>query len=258
MKIRIEYSIVSPGTEKYIKKGYMGISTTLNGKRKIYDCDHGIKEVDIDLRGMEFLDKYNIKNIAFSRFELISEFIWDRVNINNSDSILILGLGSVGIGSLINFLDKGKNKIDIYIRNSSDIEKNIICNINSKYKTNISIIDEINYNYNYFIDTTGASEVLKKVFLGCNPFSNIILLGTAREEKYNISPLLCHRKNLLILGVHEFNGVLNEKREEKYEKILNKNVNNEIIDEIVSIVKYNKYKGINRRVNLIEVYSYDI
>lgn len=256
MKRKIEFSIISPGTEKYIKTGYMAVSVLEDDKtRKIYDCDHGITEVDKDLRNMSFFGNYEIENIAFSRFELISNLIHKRINLCKNDKYLLLGFGSLGIATLINFIENGFDNIDIFIRNKSEREVNAINLINEKYKKNIRLIDTINYDYNVYIDTTGSSKILKEIIESAIFFSTFLILGTPREESFLINPLLIHRNNHTVIGIHEFNGVSIKQREEMFEELLKKNSTNSIIKNFVTIKPYLQN---NKRTNFIEVYKYDL
>lgn len=257
MKTKIDFSIISPGTEKYSKTGYMAVSVSLTGKiRKIYDSDHGITDVESNTRNIKFTDNYEIENVAFSRFELISDLIHERINFKRKNKYLLFGFGSLGIATLINFIEKGFVNFDVFIRNISKKDTNAINIINEKYKINIKLINKINFEYDVYIDTTGSSNILETIIESSKAISTIIILGTPREEKYFINPLLIHRNNLTVIGNHEFNGICNKIREKKFENLLKKNSTNNIIKEFVTIKPY--LSGNNNRENFIEVYKYDI
>lgn len=256
MKVKIDFSIISPGTERYSKTGYMAVSASQKGKiRKIYDYDHGITEVDNDLRNMKFSDNYDIENIAFSRFELISDLIHKRVSLSKGDKYLLLGFGSLGIATLINFLEKGFKNIDIFVRNINKKDIFAIKIIEKKYKKSLRLVDKIIFDYNVYIDTTGSSKILKELFESSKVFSTFIILGTPREESYFINPLLIHRNNLTVIGNHEFNGISNNLRDEMFEKLLKKNSTNDIIKKFVTVKPYLYH---SKRTNFIEVYKYDL
>lgn len=257
MKVKIDYSIISYGTEKYNKSGYMAVSVPLTDNIcRIYDSDHGITQVNSDFRNLQFKNKYEIENVAFSRFELISELVHERIIFDKQKKFLLLGFGSLGITCLINFIKKDIKNFSIYIRKIDQNHINAVNIINNKYKVKIQITDKLNFNYDYFIDTSGSSSLIEKVVLSTKECTSLILLGTPREEKYLINPLLIHRKNLSIIGAHEFSGISKQQREKKFEKLLYVNSKNMIINNFVTIKKYSNKKS--ERKNFIEVYKYDL
>ena len=116
-KLKIEYTIISRGTEKYGSKGYMGISEVKKGKRYFVLSKHYEKEVKTLKDSFEFDDIYNIENITLSRFEIIPKITLDNKKDFINERIIICGLGNVGFASLIYLLDLGYKEIDILINN---------------------------------------------------------------------------------------------------------------------------------------------
>ena len=115
----VDYSIISKGTEKDTGKGYMAVSKDINGKKCIFDSDHGITYVNEFRHPLWFKSDYNIYNIAFSRFQLISEIYLSKNKL--SDNIGIVGLGGVGFALLINLLDRKYKNISLYIKKNDYI-----------------------------------------------------------------------------------------------------------------------------------------
>ena len=255
MNVKIKYSIISRGTEKYIKHGYMGVSYPINKKQYILDVDHGIINSEINDRSLEFdADKYSISNISFSRFELIPELFLKRFKI--SDNILILGLGSLGIASLVALLSNGYKKISIYTKKLfnelNDLEK--------YYNIKLNIVNKIEDQYNTYIDTTGNSTLLSELFDKIGYMRNVILLSTPRDNTFLINPLMINRKSLTINGFHELNGVKRSERLLTYNKILKKNLTLEnILNKFVTIYDYNDKiveQLIENKSNYINVIRY--
>lgn len=213
MRVKTEYSIISKGTEKYLKKGYISISYSKDGFRYIQDIDHGKIYSEPNNHSLKLRDNYSIENIALSRFEMIPELLLTRIHFK--DNILICGMGCVGYATINNLIDKGyktitvlKNKYDIFVDN---------------FKIKINIVTGITSNYNTYIDTTGNSDILKKIFMNINNMGCVIILGTPRDEDYQISPLVINRKNLSIYGGHEINGYNQIVRNEVFMNLLEKN-----------------------------------
>lgn len=255
MNVKIKYSIISRGTEKYIKHGYMGVSYPVNKKQYILDIDHGIINSEINDRSLEFkADKYSISNISFSRFELIPELFLKRFKIR--DNILILGLGSIGIASLVALLSKGYKKINIYTKKVFN-DLNVL---EKYYNTELNIVNKIEDRYNTYIDTTGSSTLLNELFDKIGYMKNIILFSSPRDNDFLINPLIINRKSLTINGFHELNGIERRERLLTYNKILEKNLILEnILNKFVTIYDYNDKiieKLIENKGNYIDVIRY--
>lgn len=253
----IEYSIVSRGTEKSGSKGYISITKPINKERYLIVQDHKERFITTYKDSLN-CHKYDIYNIAFSRFEIIPTLALSKINYK--DNILLCGIGNIGITSLIYMLDKGYKKIDIY---ANDIKKyivEIIKKINKKYQSKVKIIKEIKKEYETYVDTTGSDNVLEQIFKDIKLNKIVFLIGTPRENKYKIEPLLIHRNNLIIVGGHELRGISKEERVEIFEKNLKRNKKNDLIKEIVNINNYkeNILEQLLREKNhFIEVIKYD-
>ena len=137
--------------------------------------------------------------------------------------------------------------------------KSMIRKLNKRYDSNIKLVDEIEEHETY-IDTTGVSSVIEMIFKDIKTFKTIFLIGTPRESKYFIDPLLIHRNNLMVIGGHELRGVEKTDRVELFEKLLKVNSSNELIKQIVHINRYKKdiFENILKEKNhFIEVVKYD-
>lgn len=115
-KISIEYSIVSRGTERYNNCGYMAISGICDSYRYILNVDHNIRTATLSEGYLKAKSRYEISNIVFSRFQLITALFFERHKDKIDDNILILGLGNVGVSCLIYLIDKGFQNITVYVR----------------------------------------------------------------------------------------------------------------------------------------------
>lgn len=252
--MKIKYSILSRGTEKYVGHGYMAISEPKNGKQYIFDLDHNILDTNEMKNKLSFPSNFSINNIVFSRFELISELLFRRVLIQ--DNILICGLGSVGIACLINLLEHGYKKIFIYSKNPfHNLEL-----IEKMYDVKLMQVDKIDDSYKSYIELTGDSLVLKKIIESVSSLKDIVILSTPRDQNYFIDPLTINRKNLTIYGGHELIGYSDEFRNNVFSDLLRSNTKIEnLIKHFISFHNFSSKKLeelLNKKENYIDVFKY--
>lgn len=255
----IEYTIVSRGTEKYGSKGYMGITRIIKDSRLFLLSKHYDKYIDTYKDSFEIPIKYNIENIAFSRFELMSAITIEKLKNVLKDNILIIGLGNLGFTCLFYMLKLGYKKIKVLTRNVKQYQLEAIRNLEKRFNVEIEFTEKYS-NYETYIDATGSSDVIKNVIENANNGSCIVLIGTPREEKYFINPLDINRKSLFIFGGHELNGHTEAERNRMFFDLLEENVE-ENFSEFINIYKSNKNiveNILNKKENIIEVIKYDI
>lgn len=256
----IEYTIVSRGTEKNGSQGYMGVTAIKNNKRLFLLSKHFDKYIDTYKDCFEISSDYTIQNIAISRFELMSALTLKNVLPLIKDDILITGFGNIGFTCLLYLLDNKYKNINVISRDVKDYQRNAIKKLNKMYSANINFVTDYSKYYNTYIEATGSSEVIKSIFENTTNNSNIILIGTPREEKYLLNPLDINRKSLKVIGAHELNGHTIDDRKELYIELLEKNKSKNL-SSFVSI--YNERDGIREKIlkdkeNFIEVIKYEI
>lgn len=261
-KLKIEYTIISRGTERYGSKGYMGVTESLDKKRYFVLVNHYEKYIQTLRDSFCFNDEYTIENVTLSRFELIPKLVLQHKLGFVKERMLIYGLGSVGFATLIYLLDLGYKKIDVCVKDSSSKIIYAINDLNIKYKSSINIVNGITENYNTYIEATGSSDAIENIFKNVQDNSVIFLIGTPRENKYLINPLDIHRKNLEIFGGHELNGHNWEERNKAFIELLIKN-EDKYLGDFVNIYDYNVNSDILPKVhkkkrNFFEVIRYDI
>ncbi|MDD6387796.1 MAG: PHP domain-containing protein [Bacilli bacterium] len=256
-KREIDYSIISRGTEKNGSKGYMSVSKIIDGYRYLLVQDHKEKNIVSFKDSLNCYD-YDIYNIAFSRFELIPHLVLNRNNFK--DNILICGLGNVGLTTLVYLLDNNYKIIDIY---TNDLNKYVIDGIkilNKNFDIKLNLVEKIDKEYNTYIDTTGASSVLKNIFENIKFNKDIFLIGTPRESKFLIDPLLIHRNNLRIIGGHELRGIDKKTRQDTFKELLQTNKNKKYLNRLINITQYDEgiiERKLQNKSNFIEVIKYD-
>lgn len=253
----IEYSVISRGTEKSGSKGYMSISKKIDDSRYLLVQDHKEKCI-VSFKDSLKCFNYDINNIAFSRFELIPTLVLNRNTFK--DNILITGLGNIGITTLIHLLDNNYKDIDVYTNDFSEYVIKGIKILNEKYNVNINLVDKMNKEYNTYIDTTGVSEVLENIFKDIKFNKDIFLIGTPRESKFLIDPLLIHRNNLRIIGGHELRGIDKFLRQYTFKELLEKNSNKDYLNKLITISKYEEdiiKRKLETKSNFIEIIKYD-
>ena len=251
--MKINYSIVSRGTEKYNNHGYMAISFDKeNGY--LFNSDHMTTNLTVKNDTLIFKNNYSISNIAISRFAIISRILLERVNVK--DNILICGLGNVGFSLLLELLKMGYKNISVYSRSIA----NDLSELENNYSVKINITNKITNKFNTYIDTTGSSTILSTVFNTVSPLSMIIILSTPREEKFLINPLMINRKSLSIYGAHEIFGVDLEFRKKLYNEILEENKSIEkLLNKYIDIHTYSEKELTNiknKKSNFIDILKY--
>ncbi len=262
-EVNIDYSIISRGTEKYTNQGYMAISEIIDSYRYIMNINHNVKKGSLNNNCLKAKACYSIENIVFSRFQLITALAFERFKNIINDNILILGMGNLGISCLIYLLDNEFKSITIYVREKNNRILELLRLIKKEYRVNVTIITDINLicekKFNTFIDTTGDSFVLKDIFNYSIYNSLIIILSTPRDEKYLISPLTINRKNLIVVGGHEINGISKVNRQKSYEQLLYNNKNKDYLKKFVNVHSYselNLRKIKNSKSNFIDMFKY--
>jgi threonine dehydrogenase-like Zn-dependent dehydrogenase len=239
---KIEFSIISRGTEKEGgSKGYMAV-TEFNKGRYIIPIPHGIIETACNTDCLRINDNISIEKIAFSRFQLISAIMYKKnANyFNKEDKILVIGSGSVGFTTCMELARQKHKNIFLLLKKDKNIKTNIFreaYGINLKLESDIKKIK----NFNYLIDASGDSDVLREITDLCAPFSTIIILGTPRKNPA-IDSLIIHRKNLHIIGSHEIIGIDNNERNNIFNEILieNKKYPQYLFSEISHIEDYSE------------------
>lgn len=256
-KREIEYSIISRGTEKSGSKGYMSVSKEIDGIRYLLVQDHKEKCI-VSFKDSLNCYTYDINNIAFSRFELIPSLVLNRNSFN--DNILLCGLGNIGITTLVYLLDNNYKNIDIYTNDLSNYVISGIELLKEIYKVNINLVDKIDKEYNTYIDTTGVSSVLENIFENIKFNKDVFLIGTPRESKFLIDPLLIHRNNLRIIGAHEIRGIDKKLRQDTFKELLEINKNKEYLNKLINISPYEDdiiERKLESKSNFIEVIKYE-
>ena len=261
MDVKIDYSIISRGTEKYVNHGYMAISEIVESYRYILNVDHNIKKVTVIDNYLKAKSCYEIDNIVFSRFQLITSLMFSKHKSEIKDGVFIAGVGNVGITCLMYLLDQKFKNITIYVKKVTKKIIDLSRIIYNSYNVEINFTDDLNINtyFNTYIDTTGDSFVINKIFDKSNFNNTIIILSTPRDDKYLISPLLINRKNLVVIGGHELNGVTVQDRQKAFENLLIANANKHFLRKFINIYGFSleKLKKIKtKKSNFIEMFKY--
>jgi len=260
-KINIKYSIVSRGTERYNNSGYMAVSTIVKNNIHILNINHGITNSTLDNSYLKCKAKYSIENISFSRFQLITALMYQKHAKEITDNILILGLGNIGITCLFYLLDKKYKNITLYVKELKPYMNNLENVIMKNYNIQIKFVTQLqNLSlYKTFIETTGNTDILKKIFNDVDCNKKIIIISTPRDDSYLISPLTINRKNLVVIGGHELNGIDKIYKNKTFKKLLRNNNNKKYIKNFINIYDYSikKLKDIKKQKNnFIEIFRY--
>ena len=258
-QLKIEYTIISRGTEKYGSKGYMGVSEKIDGKRFFVLSNHYDKYVNTYKDSFLMNDFYNIETITISRFELISRLAFKEKENFLKEKVLICGFGNVGFSALLHLLKKKIKKIDIFVKDNVYRYEKAVKELNNIFNSEITLLNEIG-QYNTYIESTGSSEAIKHIIENSIPASSIFLLGTPRECEYLFNPLEIHRKNINIFGGHELNGYSWDERNGNFYNLLIENSTLPLKDyvSVYNAQEDTLIKVLNKKENFFEVIKYDI
>lgn len=242
MKLKIEYSVLSPGTERNSKTlGYMDITEEYKTSRFMVPVSHGVQYIDNLEHGL-CCKNFDIANIAISRFQLISTLNFGRLRLKKNAKILICGLGCVGLGAVLELHRLKCQHVDILSQKEN--ASTVLAQINDIF----TVIKNADFNkYDYIIDATGSGIFLTDIIAKIKNFGNIVILGTPRLDK-NVDALLIHRKNITLYGFHEINGFSDDTRNKVFARILKNNV--EISKKLKNIIYYCLYTDKNRKLCL--------
>lgn len=258
-QLKLEYSIISRGTEKYCSKGYMGVSEIIEGKRYFVLANHYDEYVKSYKDAFVIDASFNIETITLSRFELITKLALKGKEDFLQKNFLICGFGNIGFATLLYLLKKGYKKIDILVKGTDKRYEKAVNKLNCQYNSEIALVNEI-IQYNTYIEATGSSKVIKEIIEKSVPNASLFLLGTPRECKYAFNPLEIHRKNINVFGGHELNGHSFEERNEIFLNLLVEN-NKLQLKDYVSIYEAQEdvvNKVLEKKNNFFEVIKYDI
>lgn len=258
-QLKIEYTIISRGTEKYGSRGYMGVSQIIDGNRYFVLANHYDEYVKSYKDSFIINASFNIETITLSRFELITKLALKGKENFVQEKILICGFGNIGFATLIYLLNNGYKKIDILVKDKNNRYEKTVSKLNRQYNSEIAIVNEI-IQCNTYIEATGNSEVIREIVEKGLPNTSLFLLGTPRECKYAFNPLAVHRKNINIFGGHELNGHSFEERNEIFLNLLVEN-NKLQLKDYVSVYEAQEdvvNKVLKKKNNFFEVIKYDI
>lgn len=257
-----KYSVLSRGSEeKGGFKGYIWVGEN-NNNWVITQDEHGILKSEKKAGMLECNGNKNIKSLAIARFQLMAAIMMKKNKkfIDKNSKILLLGLGNVGLGTILELIRNNRKKIYIFLRNKN--KKIIIDEINTKYKTDIKIIYEIEdlKEFDNIIDATGSREVLNAIIDKICNHTNLILMGTPREGP-TINLLNIHRKNIRIIGAHEINGITEKERQKLFSSTL-KFCSRNMLKSLESFIVIHNYtktavkEAIQDRNNIIHIFKY--
>ena len=231
--LQIEYSIISPGTERAGQsKGYMAITEPYNGSRYMLALEHSVSTSEKMEKALKCYD-YTIENIAISRFELISSLNIKRLKFSENAKILLCGFGPVGFGAMLAL--KKKNCKNVSILST----KNNVCEIIKALKADFKVVKNAEFEeYDVVIDATGDGNFLRRIIKKAKLFTKIVILGTPRKNNL-INALEIHRKNISVFGAHEINGFSQNIRNKVFHRLLQENV--DIAQKLCYFIEYNPF-----------------
>ncbi len=238
--MKIDYNIISKGTERSGSKGYMAVSEKIAGKRYLMPLAHEVRESKLTKDFLIIKKDITEFEVAIARFRLISELFLSKHSFKKNSKILVYGAGCVGYGLLTNLYTRGYYDVHYTTRKTKPFHL-----YEWKETSKVDITD-----YDIIFDTTGHNEVVENIINNAKPMTKIVLLGTPRQ-KPNIDVLVIHRKNLEVYGGHELFGYTAEYRQKIFDQMVNQIVKHQ--SDYSAICGYAVDAGIDDKIyNIIK------
>ena len=264
--IKCNYSMISAGTELSrfagIKKtypflpGYCAVGTIIDKGRNIKDLNSGdvvfynaphasysIWTNNNITQGKTIfkLDKnINQKHATIINLALVALQGVNLSNVKTNDTVVVFGLGNIGLLTCIMYKKMGCKVIGIDpVSNRRKLANKLKITTQSDYKKYLNKAD-------IAVDVTGLAPAILNAVDVTKPYGQVILLGSPRNAyETNITPLLSniHMKNLKVIGA--FNNTCPVYPVEGSDNSVEKNFN-----RIVEMIK-NKDIDVNKFISHI-------
>lgn len=193
--MKIEYSIVSPGTERFGSNGYMSVSElSADGKRYLAPIPHNAEHLIVSADCLEIDSNYSIESIAVARFQMITALALSQINFTKRDRILILGAGPIGVAAYLECKRKCIENVMISTRRIDLI---------GHYEDNLRFTQQcITFKPTVILECTGENVIIEGNYQNIAHGGSFLLIGTPRKNP-TIDLLFVHRNNIKIIGSHE-------------------------------------------------------
>lgn len=265
--IECMYSMISAGTELSrfagIKKtypflpGYCSVGKVLKIGKNIKDikkndivffnaphASHSIWINDDITQGklvVKLDKKINPMHATIINLGLVAMQGVNLSNIQAGDTVIIFGLGNIGLITSLIYKKLGCNVIGIDpVKHRRELAKKMKIKVSDNYKDFINKADIV-------VDVTGISQAIINAVEVCKIYGQVILLGSPRQSyKTDITPLLSniHMKNIKVIGA--FNNTCPVNKHEGSDNSEIKNLN-----RILNMIKNNDINVDNFISNII-------
>jgi len=220
-------SLISPGTERAFLKAlpntvqkfpfYPGYSNV----GEIIECGDSVSEIkpgDIvfsdsahwshTIQKQEMVTKIphgiNLETAAFINLAVVSLQGIRKTKIEIGESVLILGMGIVGIFALqFAFLS---GAIDVFVIDPLDDRLSVARKFGASqvFKNHKEFIENLTVKPPIIVDTTGIPDVIPTAFELAKEGGRVEILGSPRGMTKEVEFYIVHRKGLQVIGAHNY------------------------------------------------------
>ena len=123
-----------------------------------------------------------------------------KIQLQNNDSVLILGMGSIG-ACLAHYLKLSNPDLKITVLTSSDEKKSLLENLGLSH-VSLTQVDEFKDSFDVIFETSGFAENFKAGLTGLKPTGTAVIYGVFQEQMLFDFNQVSEFKELTLIGGH--------------------------------------------------------
>lgn len=123
-----------------------------------------------------------------------------KIQLQNNDSVLILGMGSIG-ACLAHYLKLSYPDLKITVLTSSDEKKSLLENLGLSH-VSLTQVDEFKDSFDVIFETSGFAENFKAGLTGLKPTGTAVIYGVFQEQMLFDFNQVSEFKELTLIGGH--------------------------------------------------------
>jgi threonine dehydrogenase-like Zn-dependent dehydrogenase len=123
-----------------------------------------------------------------------------KIQLQNNDSVLILGMGSIG-ACLAHYLKLSYPDLKITVLTSSDEKKSLLENLGLSH-VSLTQVDEFKDSFDVIFETSGFAENFKAGLMGLKPTGTAVIYGVFQEQMLFDFNQVSEFKELTLIGGH--------------------------------------------------------
>jgi threonine dehydrogenase-like Zn-dependent dehydrogenase len=123
-----------------------------------------------------------------------------KIQLQNNDSVLILGMGSIG-ACLAHYLKLSYPDLKVTVLTSSDEKKSLLENLGLSH-VSLTQVDEFKDSFDVIFETSGFAENFKAGLTGLKPTGTAVIYGVFQEQMLFDFNQVSEFKELTLIGGH--------------------------------------------------------